>query len=206
MPLEKTLVAVNCIQIKFDPKMPVIPVIHDDDIEAGKGGPTNNGDIRRSSLGTLSAAAFRNTLKSINNQNSCVYITDKGLRSRTNRLSLINNSNSGEGHQVGFQRPRSTASVHSSLVENVQLDNITPQNRCSDNNANQNTNDGRRRVDFILVYQKGNKPEDMVAHEARNVFEANLKEEGLELEYTNDRARTGLTFVKLHATWELLSR
>ncbi|XP_067142295.1 anoctamin-1-like [Centruroides vittatus] len=60
--------------------------------------------------------------------------------------------------------------------------------------------DGIRRIDFVLVYDK-NSP----MREARETFEENLKYEGLELEYAkNEEAE--LEFVKIHAPWEVLSR
>lgn len=66
--------------------------------------------------------------------------------------------------------------------------------------------DGRRRVDFILVFKNknDNKIEDLMSSESRRVFESNLAEEGIEIEYTNDSIDK--TYVKLHAPWELLAR
>uniref|UniRef100_A0A3B4A9F7 Anoctamin n=1 Tax=Periophthalmus magnuspinnatus TaxID=409849 RepID=A0A3B4A9F7_9GOBI len=65
--------------------------------------------------------------------------------------------------------------------------------------------DGVRRIDFVLSYEEdkddGRKPE------RRNIFEANLRNIGLELE-TEDKSESedGNTyFVKIHAPWEVLA-
>ena len=68
--------------------------------------------------------------------------------------------------------------------------------------------DGIRRVDFVLVYQsdqmkKGDK--DASKKGARRQFERNLMDEGLELEHTKGNS-SGLKFVKVHATWDVLVR
>lgn len=68
--------------------------------------------------------------------------------------------------------------------------------------------DGIRRVDFVLVYQsdqmkKGEK--DASKKSGRRQFERNLMDEGLELEHTKGNS-SGLKFVKVHATWDVLVR
>ncbi|CAL1295181.1 unnamed protein product [Larinioides sclopetarius] len=65
--------------------------------------------------------------------------------------------------------------------------------------------DHARRIDFVLVYSI--EPSDNEEHHAiaRKIFEAHLKEEGLELEHVY-QAETGLVYVKIHAPWEVLSR
>lgn len=68
--------------------------------------------------------------------------------------------------------------------------------------------DGIRRVDFVLVYQsdqmkKGEKDSSKKA--ARRQFERSLIGEGLELEHTKGNT-SGLKFVKVHATWDVLVR
>lgn len=65
--------------------------------------------------------------------------------------------------------------------------------------------DGVRRIDFVLSYVEDN--DDARKLERRNVFEANLRNVGLELE-TEDKSESedGKTyFVKIHAPWEVLA-
>lgn len=67
--------------------------------------------------------------------------------------------------------------------------------------------DGVRRIDFILVYNKATKSpseKDVIFKACRKQFESNLRDEGLELEYAKDRS--GLKFVKIHAPWDVLIR
>ncbi|XP_022255251.1 anoctamin-1-like [Limulus polyphemus] len=61
--------------------------------------------------------------------------------------------------------------------------------------------DERRRIDFVLVY----KPSSGKDCEMGQVFEQNLKDEGLELEHV-DKGEMGVSFVKIHAPWEVLTR
>ncbi|XP_064556786.1 anoctamin-1 isoform X1 [Drosophila montana] len=62
-------------------------------------------------------------------------------------------------------------------------------------------NDGRRSVDFVLAY-KG-EDVDEVAAGKRRIFEANLMNEGIQLEYYKEQ---WVHFVKLHAPVEVLYR
>lgn len=65
-------------------------------------------------------------------------------------------------------------------------------------------NDGERSIDFVLVWQAG---DDEQAEELRtikrSIFEENLGNEGLELEYESVES---LHFVKVHAPLEVLRR
>ncbi|KAH6923688.1 hypothetical protein HPB50_005150 [Hyalomma asiaticum] len=63
--------------------------------------------------------------------------------------------------------------------------------------------DGKRRIDFVLAYQKA---EDSVAENYRRVFEDNLLKEGLDLELEDaTTSRDGKTnFLKIHAPWKVL--
>ncbi|KAL3250745.1 hypothetical protein MRX96_055393 [Rhipicephalus microplus] len=63
--------------------------------------------------------------------------------------------------------------------------------------------DGKRRIDFVLAYQKS---DDSVIENYRRVFEDNLRKEGLELELEDVTAsRDGKTnFLKIHAPWKVL--
>uniref|UniRef100_A0A4W3JJL9 Anoctamin n=1 Tax=Callorhinchus milii TaxID=7868 RepID=A0A4W3JJL9_CALMI len=61
--------------------------------------------------------------------------------------------------------------------------------------------DGKRRIDYILVYKKSN-PQV----EKRSTFEKNLRAEGLQLEREPSLTNTDIMFVKLHAPWETLCK
>ncbi|XP_076344099.1 anoctamin-2-like isoform X2 [Tachypleus tridentatus] len=61
--------------------------------------------------------------------------------------------------------------------------------------------DGCRRIDFVLAY----KPSSERDCKMRQVFEVNLKDEGLELEHVNE-GEMDVNFVKIHAPWEVLTR
>lgn len=70
-------------------------------------------------------------------------------------------------------------------------------------------NDGYRQIDFILAYQ----PDSSAKKRAQRVrfrqkFEASMKKEGLELEIEGkENSQDGKTaFVKVHATWQALTR
>ncbi|XP_070190756.1 anoctamin-4-like isoform X3 [Littorina saxatilis] len=65
--------------------------------------------------------------------------------------------------------------------------------------------DGHRRIDFVLAWKKdlGNKKQQP-AEQARELFEENLRKEGLEIEY--DRRGDEIHFAKVHAPFELLRR
>ncbi|XP_049274206.1 anoctamin-4 [Rhipicephalus sanguineus] len=63
--------------------------------------------------------------------------------------------------------------------------------------------DGKRRIDFVLAYQKS---DDSVIENYRRVFEDNLLKEGLDLELEDaTTSRDGKTnFLKIHAPWKVL--
>ncbi|XP_021403090.2 anoctamin-6 isoform X3 [Lonchura striata] len=70
--------------------------------------------------------------------------------------------------------------------------------------------DGRRRIDFVLVYEDESKK---IAHKRsdrkkqkrkRQVYESNLINNGLQLEATRSVLDEKLIFVKVHAPWEVL--
>uniref|UniRef100_A0A8C4QQK4 Anoctamin n=1 Tax=Eptatretus burgeri TaxID=7764 RepID=A0A8C4QQK4_EPTBU len=61
--------------------------------------------------------------------------------------------------------------------------------------------DDSRRIDFVLVYHS-NSPHS----ERRDVFERNLRAEGLMMEKEMSITNNDLTFVKIHATWEMLCK
>ncbi|XP_046544357.1 anoctamin-4-like isoform X4 [Haliotis rubra] len=81
-------------------------------------------------------------------------------------------------------------------------------------------NDGRRRIDFVLAYKTNTGSNEEKRKKRRDVFEENLRNEGLELEIEEKKAKPlgkqnkiqqllkedNLYFVKVHATWEVLTR
>ncbi|XP_072002458.1 anoctamin-4 isoform X1 [Engystomops pustulosus] len=62
-------------------------------------------------------------------------------------------------------------------------------------------NDGKCRIDYILVYRKSS-PHS----EKREVFERNIRAEGLQMEKESSITNSDIMFVKLHAPWEVLGR
>ncbi|XP_069048889.1 anoctamin-4 isoform X3 [Lepisosteus oculatus] len=61
--------------------------------------------------------------------------------------------------------------------------------------------DGKCRIDYILVYRKSN-PQT----EKREVFERNIRAEGLQMEKESSLTNSDIIFLKLHAPWEVLCR
>ncbi|XP_028935388.1 anoctamin-4 isoform X3 [Ornithorhynchus anatinus] len=61
--------------------------------------------------------------------------------------------------------------------------------------------DGKCRIDYILVYRKSS-PQT----EKREVFERNIRAEGLQMEKESSLTNNDIIFVKLHAPWEVLGR
>uniref|UniRef100_A0A8C9TFP0 Anoctamin n=1 Tax=Scleropages formosus TaxID=113540 RepID=A0A8C9TFP0_SCLFO len=61
--------------------------------------------------------------------------------------------------------------------------------------------DGKCRIDYILVYRKSN-PQS----EKREVFERNIRAEGIHMEKESSITNSDVIFVKLHAPWEVLCR
>ncbi|XP_031438519.1 anoctamin-4 [Clupea harengus] len=61
--------------------------------------------------------------------------------------------------------------------------------------------DGKCRIDYVLVYKKSS-PQ----LEKREVFERNIRAEGLQMEKESSITNGDVIFVKLHAPWEVLCR
>uniref|UniRef100_A0A8C0GK40 Anoctamin 4 n=1 Tax=Chelonoidis abingdonii TaxID=106734 RepID=A0A8C0GK40_CHEAB len=61
--------------------------------------------------------------------------------------------------------------------------------------------DGKCRIDYILVYRKSSP-----LTEKREVFERNIRAEGLQMEKESSLTNSDIIFVKLHAPWEVLGR
>lgn len=66
--------------------------------------------------------------------------------------------------------------------------------------------DGQRHIDYVLAWEipKKESPDTEKARRAREIFEKNLQEEGLELEY--DKSDDEIHYCKVHAPWEVLTR
>ncbi|XP_067675849.1 anoctamin-4-like isoform X8 [Haliotis asinina] len=69
-------------------------------------------------------------------------------------------------------------------------------------------NDGTRRIDFVLAYKTNTGSNEEKRKKRREVFEENLRNEGLELEVEEKKLlkEDNLYFVKVHAPWEVLTR
>uniref|UniRef100_A0A8D3APN2 Anoctamin n=1 Tax=Scophthalmus maximus TaxID=52904 RepID=A0A8D3APN2_SCOMX len=61
--------------------------------------------------------------------------------------------------------------------------------------------DGKSRIDYILVYRKSN-----TQSEKREVFERNIRAEGLQMEKEASLTNSDVIFLKLHAPWDVLCR
>ncbi|XP_037695094.1 anoctamin-3 isoform X2 [Choloepus didactylus] len=59
--------------------------------------------------------------------------------------------------------------------------------------------DGKKRIDYILVYRKSN-----IQYDKRKIFEKNLRAEGLMLEKEPAVANPDIMFIKIHIPWETL--
>ncbi|XP_076358147.1 anoctamin-5-like isoform X2 [Tachypleus tridentatus] len=64
--------------------------------------------------------------------------------------------------------------------------------------------DGYRRTDFVLVYKPSSEKDSGPHENIRQLFEANLEDEGLELEHVH-QSTVGVNF-EIHAPWEVLTR
>ncbi|KAF7462193.1 hypothetical protein GHT09_013007 [Marmota monax] len=61
--------------------------------------------------------------------------------------------------------------------------------------------DGKKRIDYILVYRKTN-----IQYGKRNTFEKNLRAEGLMLEKEPAVANPDIMFIKIHIPWDTLCK
>ncbi|XP_036620646.1 anoctamin-3 [Trichosurus vulpecula] len=61
--------------------------------------------------------------------------------------------------------------------------------------------DGKKRIDYILVYKKSS-----LQVEKRSTFERNLREEGLMLEREQSVTNSDIMFVKIHCPWDTLCK
>ncbi|KAI1883858.1 hypothetical protein AGOR_G00236360 [Albula goreensis] len=91
------------------------------------------------------------------------------------------------------------ATQSSSLTEPSLLDRVTEGGRSASSGLC--FSDGRCRIDYILVYRKSS-PQS----EKREVFERNIRAEGLQMEKEASLTHNDVIFLKLHAPWEVLCR
>ncbi|CAG2117039.1 unnamed protein product, partial [Medioppia subpectinata] len=69
------------------------------------------------------------------------------------------------------------------------------------------TNEHQKRIDFVLVFRnKDNEKSGKSTAKERQIFETNLTEEGLILEYADSVGNDEYTYVQIYAPWDLLTR
>ncbi|XP_056131795.1 anoctamin-4-like [Lampris incognitus] len=91
--------------------------------------------------------------------------------------------------------------THSSILdESTRTDSVHPEVRRS-KCGGLCFSDGKCRIDYILVYRKSG-PQS----EKREVFERNIRAEGLQMEKESSMTNSDVIFLKLHAPWEVLCR
>lgn len=89
----------------------------------------------------------------------------------------------------------------------VPKDNIESKTKLSKNDMNYIASsgllfkDGKKRIDYILVYRKSN-----IQYDKRNTFEKNLRAEGLMLEKEPAVANPDIMFIKIHIPWDTLCK
>ncbi|KAJ8405337.1 hypothetical protein AAFF_G00323280 [Aldrovandia affinis] len=87
----------------------------------------------------------------------------------------------------------------SSLTDPSGLDRVTEGGRSRSSGLC--FSDGKCRIDYILVYRKSS-----LQSEKREVFERNIRAEGLQMEKEASLTHSDVIFLKLHAPWEVLCR
>lgn len=106
---------------------------------------------------------------------------------------------------------------HSSLTKLKDEESQTSANKCTVNEelccseitdvrhpcVSPYFEDRKRAIDYVLVYTKN--PEEVEKEKFRNLFQTNMKKEGLQLEETV-REHSHTHFVKIHAPWSTLAR
>ncbi|KAM9327575.1 anoctamin-4-like [Pholidichthys leucotaenia] len=85
------------------------------------------------------------------------------------------------------------------LEDNTKSDSGLPEGRSKSSGLC--FSDGRSCIDYILVYRKSS-PQS----EKREVFERNVRAEGLHMEKEASLTNSDVIFLKLHAPWEVLCR
>ncbi|KAJ6217834.1 hypothetical protein RDWZM_008991 [Blomia tropicalis] len=103
-------------------------------------------------------------------------------------------------------RSPSVASLHDKSNEAINVERLKNKTSLMSNYFE----DGKRRVDYVIVFNKPTntnlKSDAMIHYEQRSIFENNLRDEGLQLEYTDDISGAGHVFIKIYAPWKVLTR
>ncbi|XP_044042132.1 anoctamin-4-like isoform X1 [Siniperca chuatsi] len=90
--------------------------------------------------------------------------------------------------------------THSSILDdNTKSDSGLPEGRSKSSGLC--FSDGKSRIDYILVYRKSSSQS-----EKREVFERNIRAEGLQMEKEASLTNSDVIFLKLHAPWDVLCR
>ncbi|KAM3859282.1 anoctamin-4-like isoform 3-T3 [Diretmus argenteus] len=88
--------------------------------------------------------------------------------------------------------------THSSILDdNTRTDSALPGGRSKSSGLC--FSDGKCRIDYILVYRKSSS-----LSEKREVFERNIRAEGLQMEKESSLTNSDVIFLKLHAPWDVL--
>ncbi|KAM3859281.1 anoctamin-4-like isoform 2-T2 [Diretmus argenteus] len=88
--------------------------------------------------------------------------------------------------------------THSSILDdNTRTDSALPEGRSKSSGLC--FSDGKCRIDYILVYRKSSS-----LSEKREVFERNIRAEGLQMEKESSLTNSDVIFLKLHAPWDVL--
>ncbi|XP_071762788.1 anoctamin-4-like [Centroberyx gerrardi] len=91
--------------------------------------------------------------------------------------------------------------THSSILDdNTRTDSSLPEGGRS-KSSGLCFSDGKCRIDYILVYRKSSSQS-----EKREVFERNVRAEGLQMEKESSLTNSDVIFLKLHAPWDVLCR
>ncbi|XP_034019164.1 anoctamin-4-like isoform X2 [Thalassophryne amazonica] len=85
------------------------------------------------------------------------------------------------------------------LEENTKMDSSVPEGQSKSSGLC--FSNGKSRIDYILVYRKSSSQS-----EKREVFERNIRAEGLHMEKEASVTNCDVIFLKLHAPWEVLCR
>ncbi|KAF7228888.1 anoctamin-4 isoform X1 [Nothobranchius furzeri] len=90
--------------------------------------------------------------------------------------------------------------THSSILdENTKSDSCIQEGKSK--SIKLCFSDGKSRIDYILVYRKSSSQS-----EKREVFERNIRAEGLHMEKEASLTNSDVIFLKLHAPWDVLCR
>uniref|UniRef100_A0A8C6WVE2 Anoctamin n=1 Tax=Neogobius melanostomus TaxID=47308 RepID=A0A8C6WVE2_9GOBI len=91
------------------------------------------------------------------------------------------------------------APYRSTTEDNSKSDSSNPEVR--NKSSGLCFTDGKRRIDYILVYRKSS-----TQTEKREIFERNIRAEGLHMEKEASLTNSDVIFLKLHAPWDVLCR